>query len=125
MTMDSTARRQLLATEPSIHHEQDFLLALKASVGSNNIILNLYYVPDRELIAPHALEPYLAQFSGTAKPLQHVAADILEDMVNVLIPRYILVEITQTDNFLSQQVRTQESRPKWENAHLLSFIPAK
>ena len=112
--MNADALREL----PNPNARHDYIVRLDGSAGAG-ARLTLHYVPDRSIADAAAFESYLGAL-GTDAPhtLEALAARVLEDINNTLVPRYARVTITGDKH----AVLVEESRPGWENDALISTL---
>ena len=123
MSTDPTVRRRELATVEIKHNEHDLLVFHTLNFSDAAYQAFVCFVPDRESLVPESLEPYLKSFPILENSLEQCARIVLEDMLNVLIPRYIQVELIHRTATQLQRVLVEEKQAKWDNAGLLSHIP--
>ena len=117
-------RRALLRTESSPDRHTDLLVLLKATCCEGRVQIVLQYVPDRRILPPDALKPYLAALSGPVSGnLECLALTILDDINNELVPRWAQV-VASEGNLQDGEHRVllEDRQPKWDNQALLARV---
>ena len=77
----SDERRALLRTENGPDRLTDLLVMLEATCCEGRVKIVLQYVPDRRVLPPNALKPYLATLSASASSnLERLVLTILDDI---------------------------------------------
>ena len=101
---------------PATRH--DYLVRLDGAVGAE-AKLTLHYVPDRSIVEAAGFGSYLDALAEVAQGTPEVlAARVLEDVNNALVPRWVRVTITHSGH----AVLIQDSQPDWENDALISVL---
>ena len=85
------------------------------------------YVPDRLVLEPAAFGRYLGALGSAGWPsLEGVAATILDDVNNELVPRWVQVTVSAPDDVHAgvddHDVMLEDRQPKWDNPALLSRL---
>ena len=122
-------RRELLRVEAKPRQELDYAIQLTRELprfvltGERGIspILTLRYVPDREILVPEALEPYLGAlaadpFSSTAE----LATALFDDCVDRLVARWLGLRLALADG--AESIFLEDRQPDWDNRSLLARL---
>ncbi len=121
--MNVNERRALLQTQDNPNRALDYLITLEALCPQENIRLSLRYIPDRLIVQRASFPGYVTALFETKRPLETIASDLLEDINNELVARWvqvILFEESENDNLHS--VVMEDRQPQWDNPQLLSRI---
>ena len=103
---------------PNPDARHDYLVRLDGPVGSE-ARLTLHYVPDRGIADAAGFAAYLdALGPAAAQSPEALAARVLEDVSNALVPRWVRVTVTR----LGHAVLIEDSQPDWENNALISVL---
>lgn len=124
---DPTARRALLVTAPNPESRLDYVIALDGRLSAAHggpITLAVRYVPDRRVLDQPAWSTYCAAISEhTAARLESLAALILGDLANELVPRWVEVRLRHAlPDGGAQAVVMQERQPRWSDAALAALL---
>jgi 7-cyano-7-deazaguanine reductase len=89
--------------------------------------VGLRYVPDRLVLDPAALGRYLGALGATGRSsLEAVAAMILDDVSNEVVPRWVKVTVSAPDaghpGIDHHGVMLEDRQPGWDNPALLSRL---
>jgi len=132
MTLDSEARNRRRATLTLSDNplpERDYVVTLAGKVWNiataNEADLSLRYIPDGVVMERSALGAYLSVISEDDWiSLEDVAAMILDDLNNELVPRWIHIGVTgpQDNNGGQHSVIVEDRQPNWDNPALLSRL---
>ena len=82
-------------------------------------------MPDRQVLQPQALASYVTAIEGMSWPsLEAVAATVLADLNNELIPRWIHVHLAAagTDGGIGHDVDIEDRQPSWDNEWLIARL---
>lgn len=128
MTDDPVAVREerlaLLAVESNPSAHLDYLNRLDGVAAGDHTHVTLYYVPDKLVLPPAAFSNYLAalgEYSGQL--LEHLAATILEDFNNEVVPRWLSIRLErQMPGMPVHRTLVEDQQPKWNNPALLSRL---
>ena len=86
--------------------------------------IGLRYIPQREIVAPGALGPYLAALSAHPWPsLEDLGQVVLGDVNSELVPRWAQVRLTVRAEGRSHSVVLEDRQPKWDNPKLMNRLP--
>ena len=80
--------------------------------AGRSLKLSVRMVPDKDIADDASLKDYLAGFSPSGARLEHIANQILEDLLNTLIPRFLHIELSAQQNGGLQRVVMEEKQPK-------------
>lgn len=117
------ARRESLVLAPNPDASHDYVTDITRTCGVDTlgaVNLRVRYVPDRNILAAEALDGYLKTLAAAAPAnLEHLALMFVEDLNDVLIPRWI--EVTASDG--GHTVIVDDRLPGWDNQRLLDRLP--
>jgi len=125
---DAVQLRDLLHALPNPDVRHDYLVRLIGNVGhagGGNAHLTLHYVPDRTIADAAGFGAYLEMLGGAAhETLEALAADVLEDVNDALVPRWVRVTVTSDSAAAGSKhaVLVEDSQPGWENDTLISVL---
>jgi hypothetical protein len=120
--------RDLLCALPNPDLRHDYLVRLMGNVshaGGGNAHLTLHYVPDRLIADAAGFNAYLdAIGSATHETLEALAACVLEDVNNALVPRWVRITLTADSASAGSKhaVLSEDSQPGWDNDPLISVL---
>ena len=125
--MDILTRRQLLITQPNPDASIDYLVSLDGRINrseNKSITIQIYYVPDQEILDATSLSSYLKKVGADMHPSNENAGILLlNDFNNELVPRWLQITLSQTfyiDGYAQlHEIRYQDQQPNWSNSHLL------
>lgn len=124
---DPAERRGRLVTAPSPEPRLDYLVLLSASLpAAVPAALEVRYVPDRLVLTCRGWDAYcdaLAPQGG--EPLEVLAARILSDIGNELVPRWAEVRLRRSRDGRHHAVVLQERQPQWSDAALAALLRAE
>ena len=123
---DPEFRRAPLLTRPTPAPGLDAVVVLSRPLADGTRV-QARFVPDRHVLAPGAWQAYAAVLD---QPEQGFAADIpeglaaavLSDLANQLVPRWLEVTVTRATGTDSHRVRLEERQPGWANPDLLNRL---
>ncbi len=83
------------------------------------------YVPDRLVLTSENLWSYFSEISkADYKSLESLATEILDDVNNEIVPRWVQINISALGNAESKECNTLviaiDRQPDWDNSNLLS-----
>ena len=124
----STPPKDQLSTFPNRHRNKDYSISLIQGITlkQKSFLFGLRYIPDKLLLCHDSLAAYLEQvLSRDPDTAEALANDILEDIVDQIIPRWVEVILKQHENSLGQDIviTVAESQPNWRNDDLLKRLP--
>lgn len=126
---DPAPRRALLRPIANPAPGLDYLVTLDGPLADGGAV-RVRYVPDRSVISADVLEDYLREAAaaaaaaggGAARP-EGLAALILGDIGNEVLPRWLEVALTPlARGAVRQAVVMQERQPRWDNPALLARL---
>lgn len=126
--MTDTAKNTLISSSnPYRHKNYCVTISQETSLNGQNFSLTLRYIPDKMLLEHESVVAYLK--SAIAHRQDHIetlAHDILEDIMNLIIPRWLEVTLKQISNKAGQQISItiEESQPNWDDNGLLGRLPS-
>ncbi|WP_142848900.1 hypothetical protein [Telmatospirillum sp. J64-1] len=117
-------RRGLLATATNPSARLDYVVTLAGSLpGPCPARLRLRYVPDRLILRPTALPPYLEHLGGMGwDSLEAAAAILLDDVMDETVARWVQVRLTAENPACGHCVLIEDRHPRWDNAPLLARL---
>ena len=129
--MDLAARRGLLVTRSNPDARLDYVVALEGHVvhpgQSEPTRVGVRYVPDKLILESAAFGRYLKALGGEPWPsLEDVAAVILDDVNNEVVPRWAQITVSAPGDVHpgidSHGVILEDRQPRWDNPALLSRL---
>jgi 7-cyano-7-deazaguanine reductase len=102
----------------------DYLCKVEGVVTSDGASVELRYVPDKLLLQMEAFGVYLAALPEPPS-LESLAATLIDDLNNELVPRFLQVRVTSASDDLDRghAVLMEDRRPRWDNPALLARLP--
>lgn len=101
----------------------DYIVMLEGRIAHDGHHIRLTYVPDKLLLAAESFEAYMDAF-GAATPtmIELLAFEILDDINNEIVPRWVQVVITTRHDAGArpQTVIVEDRQPNWDNPRLLA-----
>jgi len=122
---EAQGRRDLIASENNPLLSLDYVATLKgeipASDGTDGTRITIRYVPDKLVFDDSSWAAYLAAVALVGPGLETVAATVIADLNNELVPRWVHVEIADDDAAEStgHGVVMEDRQPNWDNPGLL------
>ena len=125
-TSSRVQRQAAIETQPNPNPALDYLCHLDGNLGDATATkVSLRYVPGKLVLNTEALGIYLCNVEPDGNlSLEALAALILDDLNNELVPRWIQVVLIADDHSLDRghRVLLEDRQPKWDNPTLLSRI---
>ncbi len=124
--MDTRKRRELIATVDSADPRSDFLVTLTDSrrleaLGCT-VDIAVRYVPDRCVVETSAWNAYLDTVAEQpVRCLEDIAALLLGDIADVIIPRWCAVTVSVDENGC-HRVTVSDRQPNWEDKEGLIML---
>jgi 7-cyano-7-deazaguanine reductase len=121
--MTVNERRSLLQTHDNPNRVLDYLITLEALCPGESRRLSLRYIPDRLIIDRGSFPGYVMALCAEERPIETLASDLLEDINNELVARWVQViifEESEEENLHS--VVMEDRQPQWNNSQILSRI---
>jgi 7-cyano-7-deazaguanine reductase len=124
-------RRKLLVPKPSPDTEHEIMVQLERPVtfleNQKSISVRIMYVPDRLVLPNEILEIYFnAIANANYKSLESLAVEILDDVNNEIVPRWVQIDISALGESGAEEINTHvttiDRQPYWDNPSLLSRI---
>lgn len=117
-------RQSRIATDRNPLPRVDYLCLLTGWTITEQVAIELRYVPGKLLLTQAALQTYL---TGLPEPssLESLAAMILDDLNNELVPRFVQIRVRETGavSGADHAVLMEDRRPRWDNPALLARLP--
>ncbi len=122
-------RRGLLRVEAKPRQELDYAIQLTRKLPRIVLtrereispILTLRYVPDREILLPEALEPYLGALAATPfSSTAELATALFDDCVDRLVARWLGLHLALADG--AESIFLEDRQPDWDNPSLLARL---
>ncbi|PCI49602.1 MAG: hypothetical protein COB49_04835 [Alphaproteobacteria bacterium] len=126
MTISS---KEALSSLPNPYRNKTYTVSITQEItpGEQIFLFGLRYVPDKLLLDHDGLSEYLEQIltcrSAKTEILIH---DILEDIMDQIIPKWIEVYLSQKQNKFGQNllITVEDRQPGWKDDLMLSRLPA-
>ena len=117
------SRHAELETIPNPLPRADYLCRLSGTAMEGAALVELRYVPDKLLVQEEGFGTYLAGVDDQDS-LEALAAVILDDLNNELVPRFLQIRIMASRNTLDagHAVLVEDRRPRWDNPALLARL---
>ena len=126
--MTSSPKDMLSGTANSYRNKIHVISLVQEIIVNDQVFLfGVRYVPDKILLAQEGVCDYLTQTLGMeARGIEQLTHDILEDVMDHIIPKWIEVTLKQKQNKAGQEVVVimEDRQPGWENEPLLKRLPA-
>lgn len=118
------ARQQRIRTERNPLPRADYLCRVLGKAGTDGVRVELRYVPDKLLLQEPVFNDYLAALPEP-KTLESLAAMILDDLNNELVPRFVQIRVLAAASGpdAGHAVLIEDRRPRWDNPALLARLP--
>ncbi len=122
-------RRALLSTQNNPDPDRDYLVHLELTFELSrsdlpSVRLQLHYVPDRLVLLPDSLNNYFKALAGTNwETMESLGAELITDLANELVPRWIQVELTHMRQGVGEhRVVLDDRQPGWDNPIFLGRL---
>ncbi|MCF6215636.1 MAG: hypothetical protein L3J58_05620 [Emcibacter sp.] len=125
----SSEEKDILSSSENPYRNKTYVVSITQEITLNQKIylFGLRYVPDKLLLNHEGLDDYLGQMiAHKTTKAENMAHDILEDITNHIIPKWIEVNLVNGDNNRGQNISItiEDRQPNWENDTLLKRLPA-
>ena len=111
-----------LRTSPNPNRKRDYICRIQGIGPGSAALITLSYVPGKLLIRPDAFADYLATFPAAAS-LEALVLDIVDDINNEVVPRWVEVRAEETlPGGTAHVVIAEDREPKWSNPELLARL---
>ncbi|VAX02455.1 hypothetical protein MNBD_ALPHA03-498 [hydrothermal vent metagenome] len=125
----SSDEKEFLSSSENPYRNKTYVVSITQEITLNQktYLFGLRYIPDKLILDHDGLADYLRQMlahkTTKAEKLGH---DILEDVTNHIIPKWIEVNLVDEENNQGQNiwVTIEGRQPNWENDALLKRLPA-
>jgi 7-cyano-7-deazaguanine reductase len=121
---DRAKRQARLTYHGNPRGNLDYIVMLEGRVAHFGHHIRLTYVPDKLLLAAGSFQAYMDAFDATAPTMiELLAFEILDDINNEIVPRWVQVVITTGHGAGSpQKVIVEDRQPNWDNPHILPHL---
>lgn len=125
---DRQKRAALLNPIKNPKTDGDYLVQLRHKLApsgleaTGGVIVDLFYVPGKLIIDVDNYDKYLTFFETRSqgyKTFEELAANILDDLNNELVPKWIMLNVISEHAHTVHCVSVEERQPKWNNDDLL------
>ncbi|PCJ35291.1 MAG: hypothetical protein COA93_03410 [Alphaproteobacteria bacterium] len=130
----SSNEKEFLSSSENPYRSKAYVVSITQEIALNQktYLFGLRYIPDKLILDHDGLADYLRQMlahktTKAEKLAPHILAhDILEDVTNHIIPKWIEVNLVDEENNQGQNiwVTIEDRQPNWENDALLKRLPA-
>lgn len=125
MTISS---KEALTSFPNPYRNKTYTVSITQEITLKNqsFSFGLRYVPDKLLLNHEGLVGYLEQvLTHNDKKAEIMAHDILEDVMDQVVPKWIEVNFSHEENKFGQNVliTIEDRQPGWEDDDLLKRLP--
>ena len=124
--MDILDRRELLITQPNPDMTIDYIVSLESQINQPKddiITFKMSYVPDQHILKKSSLISYFEAVGQETFPsLEVTGVVLLNDICNELVPRWLMITLSQDTNvdYQRHEIQLQDRQPNWNNSQLLS-----
>lgn len=121
---DAPRRRSQLRITDNVHQQSEYLVTLREHMahGNSHVEALIRYIPHHTLLIRDSLPLYLAQYDDCGWLLESMAAAMLDDFNNELVPRWVHVTLSWQEGEEEHRVTLEDRQPKWDNPSLLSRL---
>lgn len=123
---DRALRRTRMEFRGNPRTNLDYIVMLEGRVAHHGHYVHLTYVPDKLVLGAESFEAYLAAFGADAPlMIEQLAFDILDDINNEIVPRWVQVIVTAPHGGPSvrpQKVIVEDRQPNWDNPRILAHL---
>ncbi|MEQ9491086.1 MAG: hypothetical protein RIM72_19070 [Alphaproteobacteria bacterium] len=117
------ARQERILTIPLPDAKVEFLCNLDGNVDAVGASLRLSYIPYKSVLDGDGFAAYLKDLPApddAPSAMETVAAVILDDLNNELVPRWLQLVLTrQRQDGTVQRVLVEDKQPRWDNKTLI------
>ncbi len=125
--MTDTAKNTLISSfNPYRHKRYCITISQEISLNGQDFALILRYIPDRMLLEHESVAAYLKNsIAPRQDQIETLVHDILEDIMNLIIPRWLEVNLKQISNKAGHRISItiEESQPNWDDNGFLGRLP--
>ena len=120
-------RRTALATGLNPRNGLDYVVTISGHIQAigrpDPIRVRAKYVPDELIIAPSIFQNYLKTMAAQEwQSLEELAATLAGDVDSELLPRWIRIRLSTTDQDQEHSVDIEQTKPGWDNRMLLARL---
>lgn len=124
-------RRKIISPHKNPRKDSEYIIQLKHRLAPNGldaargVELKLYYIPDKFVVEADNYDKYLLFFETKSQQydsFEKLGSDIIDDLNNELIPKWIHLNITAEHAHTIHCVSYEERQPNWDNPFLLSRL---
>ena len=121
--------KDVLSSLPNPYRNKTYIVSIiqEITLNGQSFMFGLRYVPDTLLLDHEGLASYLEQIlAHNPKKAEILAHNILEDIMDQIVPKWIEVNLKHEENKFGQNVliTIEERHPGWEDDALLKRLPA-
>ncbi len=117
------ARQERILTIPLPDAKVEFLCNLDGTVTAIGAVIRLSYIPYKSVLDGDGFAAYLKDLpapDNAASAMETVAAVILDDLNNELVPRWLQLVLTREHpDGTVQRVLVEDKQPRWDNKTLI------
>jgi hypothetical protein len=117
------ARRALLQHRGNPRADIDYVVSFEGrTAGGARVCLT--YVPDKLLLDARAFAAYAAVLGADAG-IEPLALDILDDIGNEIVPRWVRVAVSMPDEGSGPRLHSvvaEDRQPNWDNPRILANV---
>lgn len=119
----------LLSSFPNPYRNKTYIVSLiqDFSLNGQAFQFGLRYTPDKLLLDHEGLAGYLEQMlNRETKKTEILAHEIMEDIMNKIIPTWIEINLKHEENKFGQNVliTIEDRHPGWDNSPLINRLSA-
>ncbi|PHZ85252.1 hypothetical protein [Paremcibacter congregatus] len=123
-----TQNKDLIALHNNTHRSRSLSVALLQDLTTAQTAyrVGIRYIPDKLLLDPENLPAYLEKIlSQTDVTVDLLAPEIIEDLMDQVIPKWIEVTLEQAPDQQNQKiiVTVEDRQPNWQDDGLLLRLP--
>ncbi len=125
----TNSKKDTLSTFPNPYRNKTYIVSIIQEITLNRqtFMFGMRFVPDKLLLDHESLASYLDQMlAQNPKKAEILAHDILEEIMDQIIPKWVEVNLKHEENKFGQNVMItiEESQPGWQSDALLKRLPA-
>ncbi|WP_339860544.1 hypothetical protein [Paremcibacter congregatus] len=123
-----TQNKDLITLHNNTHRNRSLSVSLvqDVTVAQTAYRVGIRYIPDKLLLDPENMPAYLEKIlSQTDVTVDLLAPEIIEDLMDQVIPKWIEVTLEQAPDQQNQKiiVTVEDRQPNWQDDSLLLRLP--